>query len=380
MIPVEFLRPSGASTWAICELAVAMRALFPQMPDEADTDVCEDGTAAHWLASEIWNGNFPKEGSLSPNNRVITDEMFDGVDLYHDVLRDAFWRDAETYCEQMQDCSIIYPGMKGTPDAFSLKRDADGVWHLRVVDFKFGYRFVEVWHNLQLIIYAAALAVRFSLPTGTRIQLVIVQPRCNHRDGPVRTWNTTIDGLAHHVNHLRLRAEAAMGPNPVGKINPGCIDCAGRHACETLKAAGYDAVHVSYGAIPLDATPEQIGGELTLVKHAIKVLEARESGLEMQADAALRKGVNIPGWALYPTFARESWKEGGNESIIALEKYYPSAAGKLTKPIKAITPAQARKVLPANIVAMWAHKPSTGVRLTKLDPLAAEKAFSQQPE
>lgn len=348
-----------------------MRAAFPQMPDEADNEVCEDGTAAHWLASEVWDGRFPAEGTLSVNHRVLTEEMFEGVDLYHDVLRDAAWKEGETYCEQTQDCSMIHPGMSGTPDAFTVLPGK-----LRVVDFKFGYRYVEVWNNYQLIIYAIALATKFQLPPSAKIELVIVQPRSNHREGPVRRWNTTFGALEPHLHTLQLAAANAMSSNPLCVPNPGCIDCAGRHACEALVAASYQGVEQSYSALPLTTTPEMVGRELTMLKRAEKHIKARISGLEMEADTALRKGVGVPGWSLYPTYAREAWKEGGNEAIIALESYYPKAAGNLSKPIKAITPAQARKFLPANIVAMWAHKPSTGVRLTKTDPLAAQKAFS----
>jgi Protein of unknown function (DUF2800) len=347
-----------------------MRAAFPSMPDEADNEVCEDGTAAHWLASEVWEGRYPTEGSIAPNGRVLTDEMFDAVDLYHNVLRDAEWAGGETYCEQTQDCSVIYPDMSGTPDAFTVTPG-----RLRIVDLKFGYRFVEVWNNYQLLIYAAALCAKFHLNDLTQLELVIVQPRSNHREGVVRKWRTTLGAVQHHIQFLRDRAVAAMGDSPTCTPNPGCIDCAGRHVCEALANAAYRAVEVSYSALPLDTTPEIVGKELTMLKRAAKHIEARINGLEMEADRLLRNGSHVPGWTLTATFARETWKQGGAQAIVALESYYPEAKGKLTKPPKTITPNQARAFLPANIVAMWSHRPSTGVRLTKQDPLAAIKAF-----
>lgn len=349
-----------------------MRAAFPAAPEEADTEVCEDGTACHWLASEVWEGRTRQEGTLAPNNRVLTDEMFDAVDLYHEVLRAPEWSAGETYCEKQQDCSIIYPGMQGTPDAFTVIPG-----RLRVVDLKFGFRFVEVWGNLQLIIYAVSIAQKLQLPLTTKVELVIVQPRSYHRDGFVRTWNTTLGDLHRdYLPVLREAAARAMQPNPLCTPNPGCVDCAGRHACVALQNAALSALETSYGSVPLELTAEALGDELRRLEYAAKKLESRITGLRTQAESTLRNGGIVPHYELATTYAREGWREGGAEKIIALGQLL----GKQThKPLTAITPAQARKHLPSDMVAMYAHKPSTGVRLKQVDPNAAKKKFGANP-
>jgi hypothetical protein len=120
-----------------------------------------------------------------------------------------------------------------------------------------------------------------------------------------------------------------------------------------------------------------LGDELRRLKDAAKKLDARISGLEIQADSLLRSGKQVPGWSLTASFARETWREGTEAHVITLaERYFNTS---ITKPLKAITPNQARKMLPDNIVAMFAHKPSTGVRLTKQDPFEAKKAFASNP-
>lgn len=351
-----------------------MRAAFPLAPDEADNEVCEDGTACHWLADQVWNGRFPAEGSLSPNGRVLTEEMFDAVDMYHDVLRDPLWLGGETYCERAVKCDVIYPGMKGTPDAQTYIPG-----RLRIVDLKFGYRFVEVWDNDQLVIYAVSICAEYKLPPSTVIEFVIVQPRCNHRDGPVRTWRTTLGALAGHVAMLRDAAAKAMQPDPLCVPNPGCVDCPGRHVCVAYQQASYTAIEQAYSSVPFHLAPDGLAKELTVLKAAAKRIEGRITGLEAEANDLIRKGINLPGWQLAGTFARESWRDGMEPAVLALESYYPNAKGHLAKPLKAITPTQARKFLPAAIVAQFSHKPSTGVRLTKADPLAARKAFEPQP-
>lgn len=354
-----------------------MRALYPDAPDEADNDVREDGTACHWLAKEIWERRIPAEGSLSPNNRVLDDEMFDAVDLYHGVLRQSAWQDGETYIEQPIDCSLIYPKMQGTPDAFTvIARGEHSNGRLRVVDLKYGFRFVEVWDNLQLIIYALCIAWKLELPDDYLVELTIVQPRSYHRDGPVRSWTTTVGNLrAKYLQMLRDAANAAMGgAAPPCTPNPGCVDCAARFSCVALQNAALRAVEQAYMGIPLELPPSAIGMELTILKAAERALEARIAGLTMQAESLIRNGKVVPGWTIAPTYARERWQDGAEAHILTLaSKYFDVDA---SKPTQAVSPARARKLgIPDKIVAMFSHKPSTGVKLAKQDPNEAKKAF-----
>lgn len=352
-----------------------MRAAFPSAPDEADTEVCEDGTACHWLASEIWEGRTHPEDSLSPNNRLLTAEMFDAVDLYHDVLRAVEWSGGETYCEKPQDCSIIYPGMVGTPDAFTVARKPTGRWRLRVADLKYGFRFVEVWNNWQLIIYAVAIAAAFNLPMDTEVELVIVQPRSYHRAGPVRKWNTTLQELQPLVVLLQEAAQRAMSPNPQCKINPGCRDCPGRHACVTLQQGALSELDSADSVLPLELTVEALADEMRRMEYAQEKIKARLSGLQTQAESLIMKGRTVPGYEMAPTFARERWRDGSDIAVAGLATLYNANVTQA----KLISPAQARKLIPASIVAQFAHKPSTGVRLQQIDPNEARKKFTPLP-
>lgn len=344
-----------------------MRAMFPSAPDEADTEVTEDGTACHWLAAEIWNARFQVIDTLAPNGRLLTDEMFDAVDTYHDVLRG--WGTPVT-CEQPVRINRIMEGMIGTPDAWSY----DPVTKtLRIADLKFGFRFVEVWWNWQMICYACGLMDMLNLdPIDTLVEFTIVQPRSYHRDGVVRTWRVFALSLEAKIEELRIAAHAAVNYAP----NPGCRDCPGRHVCVALQNSALTALEQSYGGDPCELTPAALGDELRRLKEGIKRMEARVSGLDTQAEALLRAGKIVPGWVLQASYARETWRTGTEGELITLAEHYFKA--NVLRPPKAITPAQARKVLPASIVAIYAHKPSTGVRLTKVDPLAAQKAFDNQ--
>lgn len=341
-----------------------MRAMFPAAPEEADNEVCEDGTACHWLASEIWERRFPQEGTLAPNGRVLTDEMFDAVDMYHDVLRS--WPGVHAVCEQHIAIPRIATNFGGTPDAWAYNPDTKTLY---IADLKFGFRFVEVWDNWQLICYVCGLLDLLGLDwQHTALEFVIVQPRCSHRDGPVRTWRTHAALLDDKITQLQAAAAAATCYVP----NPGCRDCPGRHVCVALQNSALTALETSYSGDPHELPPAALGDELRRLKEGVKRMEARVTGLEMQTESNLRSGTMVPGWTLAASYARERWREGTEPEVIALGVLQ---GVNVAKPMRAITPAQARKLLPVAQVAMYACKPSTGMKLCKVDPYEARKAF-----
>lgn len=363
------MRPSCAAVWSICSGSVDMRAKHPDAPDEADSEVTEDGTACHWLASEMWEGRTPAEGTLAPNGRVLTEEMFDAVAIYHRVLRS--WPNVVAVCEQYVPITRIHAGFGGTPDAWAYNPDTRTLY---IADLKFGFRFVEVWENLQLICYACGLLDLLQLSwADTTLEFTIVQPRSFHREGPVRTWRTPASAIEPFVV---LLAEAAVQPTRY-LPNPGCYDCPGRHECVAYQNAALRACEISYGGGDThELAPAALGKELALLKDAERKIAGRLSGLEVQAEHLLRDGKPVPGWRLQASFARERWQEGAADALLTLaEKFYGGVS--ITKPPALITPNQARKVLPESVVAMYAHKPSTGVKLTKADPLEARKAFDK---
>lgn len=370
MSRIEFLRPSGAATWSVCKGYVAMCAAYPSNDDEGDNDVREDGTAFHWLIAELAHGRHPQLDSLSPNNRLIDEEMYDHADAYIDSLEDP----SQWTIERTMSCACIYPGMQGTPDAWQFR---DGAI-LRVRDAKYGFRFVEVVGNLQLVIYAWAILTEYGLTTKPDfpVELSIFQPRYYGPGGTLRTWLTTVGELWPIVEKLRADAAAAMGPNAECTPNPGCGDCAGRHACVALQRSSMIALEHSYGSVPHELDPSALSCELTRLKEAEKRIEARITGLEGQAEGILRNGGTIPGYSMQPYYGRERWQEGAAARVLALAKFFKVD---IAKPATPVTPAQARKLkLPEAVVAMFSVKPFAGHKLRKDDPLAATKRFNKR--
>lgn len=371
---VENLRPSAAAIWRVCQGYVAMIAAYPESDDpEADNDVREDGTACHWLAEEMWHGREHAVGTLSPNNRVITDEMHDAVEMYHHALRapQRQW-DMEWHIEAPVNCKWFAPGMKGTADAWGYKPG----W-LRVVDLKYGFAFVEVWENPQLIIYAWSIAQDLQLPDTDMVEFTIVQPRSYHRDGQVRTWHCKVGDLLPYAEGLRSAARNALSPASKCVPNPGCTNCAARHACVALQQSSMVALEQAYASVPFEMEPAAVASELTRLKEGAKRMEARITGLEGQAEAMLRDGAVIPGWELSASMGRTRWIDGAQERILALGDYY---GVDVAAPRTPLSPTKAKTLLPEKVIAMYTHRPSTGVKLVKQDKYAAAKAFSNQEQ
>lgn len=353
-----------------------MVAAYPGAPEEADTDIREDGIAGHWLASELWNGIEIALESMAPNGRIITEELADAVDEYIDFLRSC--SEGEWYVEQKQDCSPFYPGMTGTPDAFQVAPGVRSKFLLRVADLKLGYRFVEVFGNLQLSIYAFVIARHLNLPPETEIELVIVQPRSFHRDGSVRRWNTTYAELERDIiSPLRERAALAMSDGAMCIPNPGCFDCAARHACMAYQHSTLLATERAYEGLPHELTPEAASVELARLMDAAKKIEGRISGLEAVVTSHIKKGFQSHLFDFETTFGRRRYQDGKELEVIALGKLFGTD---LAAPLKPISPAQAEERNPQlkEILKQYTVRPSNGMKLVKADPNRARKAHQQR--
>ena len=364
---IEYLRPSGAATWTVCTGYPAMIAGYASNNDEGDNDVREDGTAFHWLIAEMAAGRTPALESFSPNGRLLTEEMFDHADEYIDSLGNV----SEWRIEQKVSCASIYPGMEGTPDASRLTSQL-----LQVRDAKYGFRFVEVFGNLQLTIYAWSLLHEAGISDPKfPVELSIFQPRYFGPGGTMRTWRTTAGELYPYIEMLREAAAKAMGPTPMCVPNPGCGDCAARHECAALQRSSYTALELAYAAVPFELSPAAVGSELALLQEARKRIEARITGLETQAEGLLLQGGSVPGYSMRAVYGRERWQDGAAEKILALA---PMFGVDVAKPATPVSPAQARKLkLPDHVVAMFSVKPFAGHKLKKDDPLEATKRFNK---
>jgi len=352
------LAPSSAARRVACP---GSRALEERYPEETESAAAREGTAAHWLAQRYLMGKEDKR-DFAPNGEMITDEMEDGAELYERSIRSIVGDTARLHVEERVNIFGVHPDCWGTPDCWALVDN-----HLHVFDYKFGFGYVDVFENWQLLEYALGIAHDCDFE---KVTMTIIQPRCFTREGKVRSWTISRDKLfGYYLPMLQISESETMNNDADCVPNPQCLHCKGRHACDALQktvAWGFDVIadHVS---TELNAT--QTGVELRYLHRMSKLLEARITGLEEQARSMIMRGESVTGYKLEPGSGRDQWTCSAEE-IITLGELLGLD---LSKPQEAITPAQARKLgIDDSVLAGYVERISGKLKLVESN---AQKIF-----
>lgn len=344
-----------------------------------DTPDSLEGTAAHWVFAETFNGREVLEGAIAPNGIVVTEEMIEGAELFVETVRKRIPRERFTLfnVETHVDCHFVHPECWGTPDVWGYG-SANKV--LEVIDYKFGHRFVEEYENDQGVTYISGcidyLADRFStqpalLDQVLTVNFTIVQPRCFYKGSPVRTWSVKGSDLRGQVNKLRRAAELSLAPNPVAVTNPECRDCSGRHACPALQKAAYADAEFSAMSSPVELSPQAASLELKMLERALERLQARVEGLRESVTAYVKQGHSVPWHRAEQGFGRQQWTMPP-EQVIAMGELM---GADLSKPgVK--TPKQALKLgVDESVINAYTVTPLGSMKLVPDNPADARRVF-----
>lgn len=225
----------GASSmhrWAVCPASVRLS----EGIKNTQSKYAEEGTAAHELAAKVILGK-----GLWPETRGLDSEMIDAVTVYTDVIAEELKdEDSKIWVEEKLDLSSLYPGLFGTADSVIYKRKQK---KLIIVDYKHGAGIpVDVVDketgkpNVQLLYYA--LGALYSSSTKglliENVELVIVQPRCLHAEGPIRKTTFPSSDLIDFSADLIEAAKRTEDPN--APLVPGehCRFCPAAGKCPKL--------------------------------------------------------------------------------------------------------------------------------------------------
>lgn len=254
------LSASASHRWINCP--GCLRLIRAAAPVNVSSIYAEEGSAAHFLAerclahgldpvrpvgfvdrvirrvgddgfSILKPGAEPLEGDF-----IVSDEMAEAVATYIQTIADDFTDGMEIRIEQKFKLDWLYPDMFGTNDCCLL--EPFGV--LRVYDYKHGAGVpVDVWTpvegsenvevradgqpvdlsmiepNPQLMYYALGASHGEDFD---EVEIVIVQPRARHRDGPVRRLRMTAAYLEEWGRRVLLPA-AKRTEAPDAPVSPG---------------------------------------------------------------------------------------------------------------------------------------------------------------
>lgn len=370
------LAPSSAFRWVECPGSVQLSEQFPTLIEDPSA---AEGEAAHWVAYSMLKTHTPAVGEPTPNGLTVTDEMLEGARLYvnhifklanpHGGLR-------HVTLEERVTMPSIHPEMFGTPDARVNLLDTEGL--LIIGDYKFGHSEVDPFENWQLISYARGVLDQFNFDGAAeafiRIELHVVQPRCYTASGPIRTWATNAADLRAQWNRLSAAAHEALDEKPSFKVGEWCKYCPGRRACDKLKrTCGVDMDRAPYSP-PVPIPLEQTGLELAYLQRAADMIAARITGLQEQAEFALRQGQSVPGVRMAPGRSSLKWSAPVDE-VLQLGQMLEID---LAKPADVITPTQAiKKGVDSSVIDAYAARVPGKMCLELETTTLARKVFGQ---
>jgi hypothetical protein len=291
--------------------------------ENIQSEFAREGSAAHEIAERCLVEDIDAEmleGELIPGYDAteefaplyVDDNMAVAVQLYLNTVRaEMVGENKELYVEQRFDLSHIYPDLFGTNDA--IVYDAD-TFKMTIFDYKHGQGIaVEVERNPQLMYYAlGALTGKHNRQIGD-IELVIVQPRCMHKDGPVRRWSTTVDDLLEFRAELIAAAKATEKNNAKFKAGDWCKFCpaAAVGRCEHLGEfvmAMTLADYTAEGDIIMPAYDTLSPKKKAQVLTNARVIDTWLKGIKKAAHDDALAGNTPPGYRLVQSKPRRHWK------------------------------------------------------------------------
>ena len=365
-------RPSKMALTVACTGSVQLQERYP---DETGPDAAR-GTVAHeCLARLLRTGSHIPAGTVMTvdgHSVTVDEDMQLNAAMARDVI--AAWG-IPVVVEREVACGRIHQSCGGTPDVRGYDPDKK---LLRLMDYKYGFGIVEAYENWQLLAYLVGCMDELGVAdTDTHVEFTIVQPNASHKDGTVRTWVFKASDVRAQVNTMRNKCEIASGPTATCTPGEHCHaqHCNAAQGCEALHRSTYNTLAHIRKPEAFDLDPQSAARELALLDEAESIIKARRDGLEVRVMADIRNGVVNPHYAIENVNARRRWKEGQEDAVIGVGAMM---GVNLVQPRRAITPAQAEKLLGkanAALIKDLSYKPVGEAKLVKFDSAKTRKLF-----
>lgn len=409
----------GASTcerWWNCPGSCALIAKLPP----ADTSkYAAEGTAAHALCEDVltnkihhsaqWDATYKIGEEIEADDLIfkVTEEMADAANLYvNTILEDIqrigctlrgslevegkdSWKHWDkktqdkpytlwTNIEKGFELKDIDADARGTNDA-SIFRPGE---ILIVYDFKYGAGIpVEAKENKQMLYYAIGAAGDKLMDFKT-IELVIIQPRAEHPQGPIRRWVTTPEYVAKFKEELRQHIAETRNPNAKTATGAWCRFCNAKMICPAMRDKSYEVAKIDFSKKPeenkIKLPTELTKDELKLFLDNTELLENYIAEVKAYAFKLLDRGESIDGYKLVRSSkTHRKWNDTDENvaTMLSLELGVDRAALFDTK-LK--TPAQVEKLVKGSkeIIGSYSYKPEGELKLVREDDIREKQAPS----
>lgn len=339
---------SSMKRWAACPGSVKLS----EGIESRSSVFAEEGTKAHELG-EKW---------LLEGERAFaayTVDMVENVAVYVDAVCDRVNANPDAnklLVEQRFHLHELHSDLFGTSDAIVWQ---PGIERLSVIDLKYGAGVpVEVEDNPQLQYYALGALLANKQWKPREVEVVIVQPRCPHPDGPVRAQVLQVvdllDFAADLVEAVKRTEEAsAKYAGALDKgwysewLSPGdhCRFCPAAAICPAQKNKAQQLAKQAFAPdLPYDAQ------QLAETLEWLPVLEAWIKNTREFAYAEAEKGHDIPRHKLVEKRATRKWRDQAHAfdvlaSAIDEKELFEAPAMKSPAAIEKLLPKDQRKIL-----------------------------------
>ncbi|MGN7613066.1 DUF2800 domain-containing protein [Magnetococcales bacterium HHB-1] len=305
------LGASSASRWMACPGSVR---LSKGMPNESSKYALE-GTAAHTLAERCLKKNSPAEQFLGQEIKAggiaftVDDEMVEAVQVYLDIINDDRQPGDVVAIEQRFNIANFHPEFFGTNDC-SIYRPSTG--ELKVYDFKYGQGIaVEARQNPQLLYYGLGAAVAKKDRKLTSVELIVVQPRCRHSEGPVRRWTTDALALLEWSSELVTAAKATEKEDAHLKAGSHCKFCRAAPKCPQLRQHALETAQADFNEAgePVPVEPKEIDPvDLSKMLQELPIIESWIKRVREYAYHEAEAGRVPQGFKLVSKRANRNWR------------------------------------------------------------------------
>lgn len=344
------LQASKAHLWAHLNGCTGHVGLY-QKVREFDTTLTDEGRVAHELAAMCISNPAIPFSDIDPK---FTKEMWDGAQLYSDVIYDDLSETMTLQVEKSIRCEAIHDDLKPIIDSFSYSDDT-----LYVYEYKFGRNPVEVHNNSQLMLGVIAVMKHLNIKPN-KIEIIVVQPRAFHSDGPVRRASLTPDQLNEFFAIARTKAQEYHS-NPTCRTGVHCNGCNAKLRCTARLESTLSCVDYVEAPREMEFEPMELGEHYKLLKRISKQIEKDLKSIEEELTYLTREGKHT-GFTLAPSVLPLKW----NLDTETITMMGDTLGVNLRKPVDVITPTQAKqlKLLTEEQVNDLATRPEGGLKLT----------------
>lgn len=386
---------SSAARWMQCPGSIN---LARQAPPSKSSIFAAMGTAAHEVVEKCFPNGDPFEfvGEKMSNHITICQMDAEAVHQAIEAIKEDIPDLEENWnirLEQRVHLNEIHEDLFGTADIVLESKDGK---KLKVIDYKHGQGVkVEVENNTQLKYYALGVILEYcrekmgvfkleqALDEFEEVEVAVAQPRCDHEDGPYRTWIFDREEMENFTLELGMAVIATEQKDAFLCSGDHCRWCPALALCPQISNDAAEIAKTDFMAVSdpvnlnLPTAGALVPAEVSKILRFKPILLSWFQAIEDYASHLLHEGEEVPDYKLVKRKANRKWMDE-EEALSALSMLF-DADELFTKKIK--SPAQVEKLLGSKnkkAIADYVFTPDSG--LTVAHESDRRKAVQPHPE